>query len=245
MKKFIKAAVCDDLVQDRTYLRDQLAKYFFDRDMDYKIEEYSCGENLVAEYEDERADYDLVLLDIFMGAMSGIKAAHRIRMKDKSVKIAFTTNSPDYAIEGYGVKAEAYLLKPISMQELAELMDRVMKEEMEERRRRILIKSGSRQFNLYHREILYIESMKRELMFYTADGGCYKTYGKLDDVERELDNAAFLRCHQSYLVNMHFIRSAGDGFAMCTGASLPIRKREQRAIKEKYFEYMLEASLRE
>lgn len=58
------------------------------------------------------SDYDIVLLDILMPGMTGMKAAHEIRGVDTEVKIVFLTSSPEFAVESYAVKSYDYILKP-------------------------------------------------------------------------------------------------------------------------------------
>ena len=56
--------------------------------------------------------YDLVVLDIFMGKMTGIEVAEKLRETDKSVHIAFGTSSNEFASESYDLNACYYLCKP-------------------------------------------------------------------------------------------------------------------------------------
>ena len=62
---------------------------------------------------------------------------------------------------------------------------------------------------------------------------------KLNDLEEKLSDNRFLRCHQSYLVNMDHVRSAGDNFVMDSGDVVQIRKNGASEIKEKYENYIM------
>ena len=55
-------------------------------------------------------------------------------------------------------------------------------------------------------EIVYLESNLRHVIFYTSDNS-FRTVGKLDLYEQDLSPYGFLRCHQSFLVNMKFIKN--------------------------------------
>ena len=75
---------------------------------------------------DYSADYDLILMDIEMAFLNGMKAAEKIRELDKDVVIIFITNMPQYAIQGYKVNALDYMLKPISYFSFSESMGRAL-----------------------------------------------------------------------------------------------------------------------
>ena len=91
-----------------------------------------------------------------------------------------------------------------------------------------------------YREIEYIESRRNVLLVFLENGEEYRVYAKLDDVEKELKGHGFLRCHQSFIVNMNRVRVAEDDFLMMSGAHIPIRQRGSRAIRDAYFGYLLE-----
>lgn len=47
---------------------------------------------------------DLVILDIFMGGVTGMDVAREIRRSDREVKLVFCTTSNEFASESYEVK---------------------------------------------------------------------------------------------------------------------------------------------
>ena len=53
------------------------------------------------------------------------------------------------------------------------------------------------------------------------------------------DRSRFLRCNQSYIVNMDYITSADTNFTMENGDKIPIKVRERKKIREQYFSYLL------
>lgn len=86
------------------------------------------GESFLFRYE-EKKDYDILLLDVEMKAISGMELARRIRRENDSVQIVFITGYPDYISEGYDVSALHYLMKPISAGKLSEVWTAQQKNE--------------------------------------------------------------------------------------------------------------------
>ncbi len=67
---------------------------------------------------------DIVLTDIRMPVMDGLEMAKEVKEKKKDVKIVFFTSSNDIqdAIEAVNIKAEAYILKPFSVQDIVKVL---------------------------------------------------------------------------------------------------------------------------
>lgn len=81
------------------------------------------------------------------------------------------------------------------------------------------------------RNILYVESNRRKITVHTFQRQ-NSYYQRLDTAERLLGNS-FLRCHQSYLVNLRHIRELKpEGFLLYNGSAVPIsRSRRPQAIQ--------------
>ena len=57
-------------------------------------------------------------------------------------------------------------------------------------------------------------------------------------IEGELGDRRFLRCHQSFLVNMDEILSVDQAFHLSSGDAVPIRQRELKRIRARYLDYL-------
>ena len=65
---------------------------------------------------DQACVYDFLFMDIELGSENGIDLGLKIRKKHKNCHIIITSNYTKYLIDGYKVKADRYLLKPISQE---------------------------------------------------------------------------------------------------------------------------------
>lgn len=63
-------------------------------------------------------------------------------------------------------------------------------------------------------------------------------YIHLDELEARLTDRRFLRCHQSYLVNMDHVRRVDSHFVVEGGASVSIRQRDLKVIRDRYLAYI-------
>lgn len=230
-------AICDDRAEDCERLHTALMNQFSARRQEVKIALYPCGEALLAGIEEDGRNFDLVFLDIYMTGLSGMETAYRLRAVGQKVPLIFLTSSQDFAVESYEVSAAGYLLKPLDETRLSALLDRILnKAECP----RLALKCGGSHRYFDYEEIFYIESRGYQLFLHTMEGDEIRATGKLDEVEMQLGDPRFLRCHQSYLVNMDSVSKAGDDFLLRNGDRVPIRVRSRKAMTDAYYRYFVE-----
>lgn len=228
-------AVCDDNLSDREIIRQQLDSYFSDKFIDYNIDSYENGDNLIYSVEDGER-YDIIFLDMYMDKRNGIEVAKKLRNMNYRGNIIFLTVTEEFAVQSYDVEASGYLVKPHDINKISAVLDRLLRnyenvKTYQIKKRNVIIK-------VPYSDIEYIESNNSKCILRHTDGTKYTIYKKLNDIEEELNNKTFLRCHQSYLVNMNKIDSVDTDFTMKSGDVVPIRTRNFNEIRNEYFDYI-------
>lgn len=61
----------------------------------------------------------------------------------------------------------------------------------------------------------------------------------LIQLEEELKDQYFFRCHKCYLVNLRSISHIDDSISIKNGDRVPISRRKGKALKESYREYII------
>ena len=76
----------------------------------------------------EECKPDIILTDVRMPIMNGLEFASKAKQLDKNVKIVFLSGHDEfqYIKAALGIEAMGYLLKPVDVAELAQLMQRVI-----------------------------------------------------------------------------------------------------------------------
>lgn len=234
----IKIALCDDNEVERRLLKRIVASAMEEQHREVLIVEFSSGEKLQRNFS--RGDYDIIFLDICMKEMNGIEAGRVIRKKDAKVEIILATGSDQYFKEGYELHAFAYLMKPYDVAQIqATLQDffhRNLPETVDEDMEFLRFSMQQRKICIHQREISVVESEGRIVRIYQG-GEVYKVYERLNEMEKQLDMRRFLRCNQSYIVNVEHVEGIVDyDFHMKDGSIIPIRKRDKKDIVQKYYQ---------
>jgi DNA-binding LytR/AlgR family response regulator len=172
-----------------------------------------------------------------MDGMTGVDASRRIREISKDVKIIFVTASPDFAVESYDVEASGYILKPFDEEKFKNLMDRLLTPIS---RKKIVTNARGHYQYIFVDEILWVESSNNDIHIHLTDGSTVIQRQKLGEFESAIDDIDFLRCHQSFLVNMNFIDDVDDQFHMRDGSVIPIRVRSRKKVTDEYHQWFLD-----
>ena len=85
-----RLAICDDNQTDVAYLQSLLKRWAASTETAMKIESFPSAEAFLFRYEEDKS-FDLLLLDIEMGQMSGVELARRVRQDNRQVQIIFIT----------------------------------------------------------------------------------------------------------------------------------------------------------
>ena len=108
-----KILVCDDEIKIRETFRDYLSAKGFDVSL--------AGNGRDAVRETEKADFDLIILDVMMPVMNGLEACRLIRKKtDTPVLFLSALGEENDILDGYRNGCDDYIVKPFPMSVLAE-----------------------------------------------------------------------------------------------------------------------------
>lgn len=196
-----RMAICEDNQADVIYLRSLLEKWAENSESALKIESYPSAEAFLFQYEEDKS-FDLLLLDIEMGGMSGVELARNIRRENRSVQIIFITGYMEYIAEGYDVEALHYLLKPVTAEKLYRVLDRAA-ERLKSKEKELCLALPGTVVRIAFCEIRYLEVQRN---YVTVHGKEDLTVKKtLNELEEELDES-FCRTGRSYIVNLHFVK---------------------------------------
>jgi DNA-binding LytR/AlgR family response regulator len=229
----LKIAVCDDVTND-----SQLLVSFIKEEVPYcEVLVYKSGEALLWDLESS-SHIDIFFLDIFMEGMNGIETASRIRNLDPDALLVFVSSSKDFYRESYDLYAFNYLIKPVTKDKLAEVLHHALEQISKEVDNVISISFRNRLHRIRCSQLMYISSEGHIVNFYMKSGDILKAYGKLDDYAAQLPSEIFLRCHQSYIINLNFVTALTANEFAIGEIGVPISRSYSAFVKDKYCSHM-------
>lgn len=239
----VRFAICDDQKEDLQYLSGSIANIMGELAIPYSVMLFESGADLLEGVKDtnsayRKGAYDIVILDIYMKD-NGIDTAALIRETDEAVKIIFVTGSMDDAIKAYDVFAYNYILKPVNYERLKAVLCLAVKDSIQKKAGCLQFKADQSYYSINYQDIIYIESIARKTVIYTASGNKYAAGEPLNAMFKRLSDDRFLKPHNSVAVNMdHIVRVADGSFIMSNGCKADITKRFFALYKNKYFDYI-------
>lgn len=226
-------AIVEDEPMYAKQLEGFLHQYEKERHETFDIHLFTDGDEIVENY---KAQFDIILLDIQMRFMDGMSTAKAIREVDTEVIIIFITNLRQYAIRGYEVDALDYVVKPISYFAFSERLNRAIKRLQKRTQHTIVIKLRGGIARIDVEDIYYVESQNHTLIYHVV-GKNIESPGTLKNAEDMLSEFDFYRGNKGYLINLAYVDSVQDGFAVVRGEKLLLSRARRNGFMEALTSY--------
>jgi len=191
----------------------------------------------------DRADPEVIFLDVQMPGLTGFEVARRLLESGPSAHIIFVTAYDQHAIEAFEINAVDYLLKPVDQARLEKALERARRRiaferlessadpsvngvsnqqlekivqlvaERQSRRDQLAIKVGERFMLVQADEIIHASLVDDSINVVTGQHAGTSNFRTLDELQARLDPAVFWRVHRSHLVNIHKIKEIVPWFS--------------------------------
>ena len=213
-----RIAICDDSKADADFVQDIINHWAQERQVTVDTKVFPSAESFLFHYEEDKS-YDVLLLDIEMGAMDGVTMAKKVRRDNETVQIVFITGYSEYIAEGYEVAALHYLMKPVNAEKLHVVLDKALEKQMQNERCLNLMLSGE-MVRIPFYQIGYLEVQKNYVTVHGKED--YTVKRTLKEFEEELDES-FCRVGRGMILNLkHIRRVTRSEVYLADGAVLPL-----------------------
>lgn len=203
----LNVAILDDMPDEVEELEDCLDRYCRDRGGSCTIDTFRDPLKFLALYEPV---YDIVFLDIDMPDMNGMDVARNLRKIDPDVALVFVTNMAQFAIRGYEVDADDFIVKPVRLGNLKTKLDRIMRKATIKEKPYVGVYDDGMVRYIPLAEIRYVEVIKHSIIYHTTTGQ-YEKRGALKDEAALFTANGFAQCNKSCIVNLRFVLGV-DGY---------------------------------
>lgn len=235
----IYIAICDDSKQERQILAALFKRYQELHATPLQIHIFQNGFSLL-DAIDQGKRFDITILDILMPGENGIEIARNIRASGTDTEIIFLTSSPEYAVDSYEVKAQNYLLKPVTEEKFFASIDSILAELDEKDTASFIIYTTEKQYSRIRvSSLVYGEVTHRTITLHLADQtmiSAVMTFTEFQDILKAYPD--FIYPHRSYAVNMNYIQYVTKSDIILTdGQKIPLSRNNYTKISEQFLNF--------
>lgn len=230
----MKFAVIDDDKKTTELLNNYINRFKEENSMNITVSVFYNPYDFLMNYS---RDYDLVLMDIEMPGLNGIKTARELRRMDSLVVLMFITNMAQYAIHGYEVEAVDFVIKPVSYPDFVLKIKKAIRYIERNKDETIMINTQDGLVHLYLSDIYYIEVIRHYLIYHTVSGD-YTVRGVMKEVEENLSKHYFVRSNHCYLVNLKYVEAINGNLIRVAGDDLQISRNKKNEFLMEFTRYV-------
>lgn len=232
----IRIAIVEDEAEHAQILIRFLNRYADEHSVSFQISTFTDGLEITEGYT---PDYDVLLLDIQMKHMDGMKAAEKIRELDEDVIFIFITSTIQFAVQGYTVDALGYVLKPVPYLAFSQIVSKAVRQ-LEKRQEisylQVEVEDGYLRLNI--EQIYYLESQRNYVALFTEKGS-FRIRSSLKSMEASLDQKGFAKCHNAYLVNLRHVTGILQNVVVLSNETeLPVSRAKKKEFLEALTGYL-------
>lgn len=228
----IKIGICDDVIITTQEIESYILEVSNYYPQKIEIEIFYSGEEF-CDRLNEDCHFDIIFMDIEMGNINGIDAIKKLREKNQETLIIYVSSKQNYFMDLFEVQPFQFILKPINQDEFNRKFE-LAYEKICRQSYCFEFKIGTTIVRIPVKDIICFESCQRYIFMMTKDNS-YKFYMKLSEIKKELEEYNFLLLHQSYLVNLEYIKEMHYSYAvLLNNQVINISEKRRKDIRKEY-----------
>lgn len=190
------------------------------------------------EFLDTEEEFDAVLMDIDMPGLNGMEVAEKLREKNKTIDIIFTTNLPQFAVDGYKVQALDFVIKPVTFPNLSFAMEKVVEKKRNIVNGSFFLRIGGFAKRINNEEVFYIEMVNHYIVLHETDMEPLRIRGSLKMIEDLLNPEIFVKINSGIIINISKVSSFENGLVLMEdGSNLPLSRSHKKEFAVRLAEF--------
>ena len=234
----VNVTIFDDEVENLSRTR-ALVEQCMPCGVDFHIQEAHTLEQLRA-IQSSQTHIDILITDVVMpeGQPSGIDIVATLFPPSSGTQVIYTSGHLEQAPEVYRTAHLYFLLKPLDPQKLRDALTKACDVVRASRPKHVRIKDGHNEQLINTSTIRYMESRLHKVYVHCGTT-THQTYAKLDDLQAQVDDLAFTRCHRSFLVNLAYVRALKESeLLLHDDTIIPVSRRRLKQVQHDLLAYI-------
>lgn len=229
----LRIALVDDDADFSASLKANIERHLADAGLEGSVSVFHDAESFRDSLLEEQPH--IAFLDIVLPGDNGIKIARALHAANDRVQIVFLTSSSEFAMQGYGVNAVSYLLKPATSEEIHNALDACRQRLAHTAKISVRTEDGS--VAIETAAITHMESANRHVHIHSTREE-FVHRGKLSDLAKSLP-PEFAQVHKSFFVNLDHVSVVKyNTVVLDNGIVIPMSRRFRKEATERFFDRM-------
>jgi len=227
------------IVEDNQFhleiIEDKISKIL---DIPYELKHYLNAQDYI---EDLKRDipFDIVLLDIDLGEVSGIFLGNETNQICPYAQIIYVSSYENFMSDVYETQHIYFINKKQIDKYLPLALEKAINNIHKIKSQILFISWKKRNFQIVQKNIIYIER-KRRVTHIVTENFTYQTTDKINDILSQLNNH-FVRCHNSYIVNLNYLAVIQKyDILLQNGIVIPVSRSHARMMKQAYSHFLIQ-----
>ena len=238
----IRIALCDDEQKILDEVSQYIKKYAEKKsDQTPEIVPFHSARALRNALDEEK-DFDIFILDVYIGEEMGTELAKNIRKRGIESPVIFLTTSVEHAPQGYETGTLRYLIKPLDPNKFYEAMDAAIRQAEKILERLIRIKTEHGIENINANNIMYSEAHDHYQYITMNNGGTLKVRTTVSNLYTTLaKNGGFVRLGSAYIINLRNIKNLSSSEVhLYNNTTISIPRGKYAELKKAFWDYQCE-----
>lgn len=233
----IYIAICDDNEKLVHILNSRVKTYLRENNVLAELEIYTQSRLLQYDIQEGRY-FDLILSDIEMPNIDGMKLASYIKRYLPDVLIIFITSYLKYAVDAFELSIFRYIPKNAIESRLPQALKDAINMINIQADDYYMIQMPSRIEKIPYKKILYIQREGKNSVMTLTDGSVTKVRKSLAQVFKEFKTEDFIYVDRGDIVNLAHVMGIKDGIVeLKSGVRLPASHAKLEEIKSKLSDF--------
>lgn len=237
----LRIGLCDEEINSIQTNKELLEKILTEKKIEYVIYEFMNRKELFMYLQKEIYDLDLLFLEVIIGQDNGIDIAKDMVKMYCRTSIVFLTKYMQYCSKVYEVEHSFFVLK----KDLEVYMPIILEKELHHKdnlkRERIVVPVKGHKIILMPIDILYLERDKRSTQA-VCISETVTTSSDLLKLQQQLNGGNFVRCHNSYIVNLVYVKEfCRNEMILSNGKNIPISRKYLNDVRRAFARWLGEA----
>lgn len=234
----VQILVFDDDGKECRWAKETLESFAREEGKNVTVRTVSDEESLM-KYVESNAGLDIIFLDICVGEeAAGIEMARKINAVWPDILIVFLTGYLVYATDVYDTSHIYFVLKEEFKKRLPGVFAKLESAIEERDKGYIHVPVRGKEIVVREEDICYIERRGRNTQIVCKER-TVEVSEKLSELEEKLSQASFVRCHNSFIVNLNAVRELRrTEIVLEDGGCVPVSRNRLEKTRERFLSWM-------